>query len=234
MSASRCPSCFTRAVTCSTISWWDTALGFFPKALQTAAMCLLACLWITAARCLHPHSPFFHSSPSSACCFAYAHSDWQLHPFRLHFQTLLFFHVFLLFFPIFWLTSMCSVFYFSLPRRLVWLMRDAALSVSHEWEAANAHQSFIISSTKITQTNHPTNRLLSEHNLKSPRLYNLHHRIHTQLCLQRMFTQKYIKKFVFTSFTSWSSCQFGNRKKATVTPRLQVICLNSKGPAAPD
>lgn len=166
-----------------------------PNALQTAAMCLLACLWITAARRLHPHSPFFHSSPSSACCLAHAYSDWQFHPFLLHFQTLLFSHVFLLFFIFLVDLRVCLLFLTPTETLqtgwLVWLMRDAALSVSHEWEAANAHQSFIISPTEITQTNHPTNKLLSEQKLKSLPLYNKHHISQTQLCLQRIFSQKY-------------------------------------------
>lgn len=158
-------------MTCSTISWRDSS--WLPtNALQTEAMCLLACLWISAPRCLRLHSVFFTLSPSSASCLPHLalRLSVLLIPVLLWNQVLLLCFLICLIFTLslhclrrchcsFWefLLSYPLFLSFLLPA-LCWdpaaimMMRDSVLPGSREWGEANADKPCIITPKEMTLT----------------------------------------------------------------------------------
>ena len=169
LSASRCPGCSAAAAAAASR---DEAVLLASSQRPADCSHVSACLWVTAARCLHPHSfpPPLLFSLSFARRLTHAalwlaippvstplckHSFSLLHKGVFHLPLTVDLCVQRLLF----LTPMET-----LKPGWLWLMRNATLSASHEWEAGNAHQSFIISPPEINPTNHPSSKPLSEPN----------------------------------------------------------------------
>lgn len=192
--AAGCPGCPAQVVTCSTISWRDSPLGFLPTPCRLSHVSAR----LSVNNCSSLPSPLlwlFALSPSSASCLSHL---------ALYKQTPLFFS-----FP--WLPLWVSVslwrFFLSnnplflyllfltlaetpQPRWLVQLMSDAALPVSHEWGEASwpiIHHNTIM---ETALTNHSTSRLFSEQNLKSLSYITQRHKIHTQRCVNSSCSAK--------------------------------------------
>lgn len=161
-------------------------------------MCLLACLWITAPRCLSPSLGSFYSF--SVSCFLSLTSRTlsillvSSVPCNQTLALFLFYSIavmdFMFSFVLILLNNPLSVSFLSRscwhPAVRMTSPADERPSASSEWGEINADQSFIIPPKGATLSNHSTSRLLSGQHWKSLQFQNsTRQNSHSELCQRK-------------------------------------------------